>query len=304
MAIQWPYEFPGAYWVDDAESDAVMQVLEHGAMFRYYGLDTPRFVDAYEKAAREFYGARFALAVNSGTGALATAMTALGIGPGAEVIVPAFMWVATVGAIVQANAIPVLCEVDKSLNMDASDLERKITPRTRLILPIHMAGAPCNMEAIMAVANKHGIPVLEDCAQCNGGEFHGRKVGTFGRMGIFSLQLNKNMTCGEGGLIVTDDERLYTKAFSSHDMGLIRINGRLATPEQDAISWGRGAAHERNERRGRLRSNHQTPPDSQPHEILQTTHQGNDSGSPEDHVSPPGRSVRRHRTLSCLFCGR
>jgi 8-amino-3,8-dideoxy-alpha-D-manno-octulosonate transaminase len=167
-------------------------------------------------------------------------MRAFGIGPGCEVALPAFMWVASVGAIVQVGAIPVLCEVDDSLSMDPDDLERKLTPRTKLIVPIHMAGAPCDMEAIMKVANKHDIPVLEDCAQCNGGEFRGRKVGTFGGMAIFSLQLNKNMTCGEGGLLITDDERLYYRAFSAHDMGLIRVEGRLATPEPYAIMWGGG----------------------------------------------------------------
>jgi 8-amino-3,8-dideoxy-alpha-D-manno-octulosonate transaminase len=92
----------------------------------------------------------------------------------------------------------------------------------------------------MAVANRHGIPVLEDCAQCNGGTYRGRSVGTFGRMGIFSLQLNKNMTCGEGGLLITDDERLYYRAFSAHDMGMIRVGGRLAMPEPYAVAWGAG----------------------------------------------------------------
>ena len=103
-----------------------------------------------------------------------------------------------------------------------------------------MAGSPCNMDAIMAVARKHKIPVLEDCAQCNGGTFRGQKLGTFGDMGIFSLQLNKNMTCGEGGLLITNDEKLYYRAFSAHDMGLVRKDGRLATPEPYAIAWGGG----------------------------------------------------------------
>ncbi len=236
----WPYEFPGAYWLDEKEDEAALDVLHRGSMFRYYGLHEPQYVDKFEAAAREFYGAKYALAVNSGTGALLTSMAALGIGPGCEVILPAFMWVATVGAVVQLNAIPVLCEIDGTFSMDPGDLQKKITARTKLIVPIHMAGAPCNMEAIMAVAEKHNIPVLEDCAQCNGGEFKGQKVGTFGKMGMFSLQLNKNMTCGEGGLIITDDEKLYDRSFSAHDMGLIRVKGRLATPEPYAIAWGAG----------------------------------------------------------------
>jgi len=240
MTIQWPHEFPGAYWLDEQEQQAVISVLRKGSLFRYYGLHEPRYVDAYESAARDFYGAQYALALNSGTGALITALRALGIGPGCEVILPAFMWVASVGAVVQVNAIPVLCEVDESFSLDPTDLEKKITERTRLIVPIHMAGCPCDMAAIMSVAKKHGIAVLEDCAQCNGGEFGGQKVGTFGDIGIFSLQLNKNMTCGEGGLLITDDEKLYTRAFSAHDMGLVRVEGRLAVPEPYAVQWGSG----------------------------------------------------------------
>jgi 8-amino-3,8-dideoxy-alpha-D-manno-octulosonate transaminase len=240
MSIKWPSEFPGVYWFDHAEERAVLNVMRQGSLFRYYGLRKPKGVDRYESAARRFYGVRHALAVNSGTGALITALRALGIGPGAEVIVPAFLWVATVGAIVQVNAIPVLCEVNDTFNMDPHDLERKITSRTQLILPIHMAGAPCAMPAIMAVARRHKIPVLEDCAQCNGGSYQGKKVGTFGAMGIFSLQLNKNMTSGEGGLVITNDSRLYTRAFAAHDMGLVRVNGRLATPDPSALSWGGG----------------------------------------------------------------
>lgn len=240
MPLDWPYEFPGVYWLGEKEELAVLDVLRHGSLFRYYGVEAPQFVDAYEAAARSYYGVKHALAVNSGTGALAAAMSALEIGPGCEVILPAFLWVATAAAAVHRNAIPVLCEVDESLCMDTADLERKITERTKLIVPIHMAGTPCNMDAIMAVADRRGIPVLEDCAQCNGGTYFGKPLGTIGRIGIFSLQLNKNMTCGEGGLLITDDERLYHRAFSSHDMGMIRVAGRLAMPETYAIAWGEG----------------------------------------------------------------
>ena len=171
MRLGWPHEFPGAYWLDQEEEDAVQDVLHHGSLFRYYGLGMPKYVDAYEEAARKYYGTQYALAVSSGTGALMAAMSALEIGPGCEVILPAFLWVATVAAVVHQNAIPVLCEVDESLCMDSADLEQKINSRTKLIVPIHMAGTPCNLDAIMAVARRHGIPVLEDCAQCNGGTY-------------------------------------------------------------------------------------------------------------------------------------
>ena len=158
MQRDWPSGFPGINWLDQQEEEAVVAVLRKGAPFRYYGLQAPQQVDQLERFARTFYGVRHALAVNSGTGALCTAMSALGVGPGDEVIVPAFLWVATVTAIVQCNAIPVLCEIDESFNMDPHDLDRKITERTRLIAVVHMAGTPCDMGAIMQVAEKHSVP--------------------------------------------------------------------------------------------------------------------------------------------------
>ncbi len=240
MQIKWPWEFPGVHWLGEEEEQAVLDVLRSRSMFRYYGVNKPKYVDALEAAAREFYGTRFALAVNSGSGALTTAMAALQVGPGQEVIVPAFMWVATVAAVVQANAIPVLCEVDESLTIDPADLEKKISPRTRLIVPVHMAGSPCNMDAVMAVADRHGIPVLEDVAQSNGGTYHGRKLGTFGSAGIFSFQINKNATAGEGGLIITNDETLYRRAFSAHDMSLMWRDGQPFDPEPEVLAWAQG----------------------------------------------------------------
>jgi 8-amino-3,8-dideoxy-alpha-D-manno-octulosonate transaminase len=241
MKVAWPDPFPGAHWLDQQEERAVLRVLRNRAPFRYYGVRKPRYVAAFEAAARAFYGKPYALAVNSGTGALMTAVAALGIGPGDEVIVPGFLWVSTAGAVVQANAIPVLCEIDDSFSMDPVDLERKITERTKLIIPVHMAGAVCDMKAIMAIARKRRIPVLEDCAQCNGGEFRGRRVGSFGTIGMFSFQLNKNVTAGEGGLLVTDDARLYERCVSAHDVGVPWVDG---APRWDrgpkATVWGSG----------------------------------------------------------------
>jgi dTDP-4-amino-4,6-dideoxygalactose transaminase len=235
----WPSGFPGINWLDQQEEDAVVDVLRKGALFRYYGLQRPTHVNQLERYACAFYGVRHALAVNSGTGALCTAMSALGIGPGTEVIIPAFLWVATVTAVVQNNAIPVLCEVDDSLNMDPDDLEQKITERTKLIAVIHMAGTPCDMDAIMQVADKHNVPVLEDCAQCNGGSFRGQKVGTFGKVGIFSFQINKNCTAGEGGLLVTSDERLHTHLVAAHDLGVPWKQG-LPDETGEVYFWGQG----------------------------------------------------------------
>jgi len=238
MKFKWPDPFPGAYWLDEREEKAVLDVLRRKTLFRFYGLKKPKYGEMLERTACKLYGVKHALAVNSGTGALATAMTALGIGPGCEVIMPAFFWVSTVGAVVQANAIPVLCEVDDTFSMDPKDLARKITPRTKLIIPVHMAGVPCDMKAIMAIADKQGIPVLEDCAQANGGSFQGRKLGTFGALGVFSLQWNKNATAGEGGLIVTNDAKLYERCNAAHDLGIPWV-GSAPNPA-GAVTWGGG----------------------------------------------------------------
>ncbi len=239
MDSKWPLEFPGVNWLDEAEWRAVLDVMERGSLFRYYGPDEPNHVHQFEAYAKSYYGVKYALGVNSGTGALLTAMSALGIGPGCEVIVPAYMWVATINAIVWHNAIPVLCEVDDSFTMNPADLEKKITPRTRLIVTVHMSGAPSDMEGIIEIASRRGIAVLEDCAQSNGGSFKGRKLGTLGTIGIYSFQINKNVTAGEGGLIVTNDEDLYLKALAAHDLG---VPWKNAAP--DVVSsinlWGHG----------------------------------------------------------------
>ena len=239
MRPKWPTPFPGANWLDQAEQRAVLNVLRRGSLFRYYGPKPPTCVARLEARACAFYGAKYALAVSSGTGALMTSMLALGIGPGMEVVVPAFLWVSTVSAVVQANAVPVLAEVDDSLTLDPADLARKITARTRLVLPVHMAGAPCDMKAILAVARRHRLPVLEDCAQANGGSFRGRKLGTFGDIGIYSFQINKNVTAGEGGLLVTDRQDLFWRLAAAHDVG---VPWKSAAPDAAAglHLWGQG----------------------------------------------------------------
>jgi 8-amino-3,8-dideoxy-alpha-D-manno-octulosonate transaminase len=132
-----------------------------------------------------------------------------------------------------------VCEIDDSFNLDAADLRKKITKRTKLIVAVHMAGTPCDMGALMQAANEHNIPVLEDCAQCNGGSFQGRKVGTFGKVGIFSFQINKNVTAGEGGLIVTEDDALYKRLVATHDVGVPWENS-APNEASDVQFWGQG----------------------------------------------------------------
>ena len=236
-----PLEFPGVHHMGREEIEAAARVLERRSLFRYYGVDLQGEVEAFEAEFARAMGVRHALAVTSGTGALSTALAALGVGPGQEVIIPAYLWVSVASAVVNQGAIPVLADIDDSFCMDPADVERKIGPRTAGVILVHMSGAPGDAPSLREITARHGIFLLEDCAQCVGGRIHGRAVGSFGDMGIYSFQMNKNMTAGEGGCVVTNDGRLYRRAFAAHDMGYPRDeNGRLSFSDPDLCLWGKG----------------------------------------------------------------
>lgn len=236
-----PLEFPGVHHMDEQEVEAAVRVLRAKSPFRYYGVNPQKETDAFEAEFAQFQGVKHALAVTSGTNALAVALAALGVGPGQEVIVPAYMWVSVAAAVVNQGAIPVVADIDDTFCLDPKDVERRITPKTTGIILVHMSGAPGDAPALQALARKKGLFLLEDCAQCAGGSIGGRKVGTFGDMGIFSFQMNKNMTSGEGGCVVTNDPRLYARAFACHDLGYARnASGRLVFDDPDLCLWGKG----------------------------------------------------------------
>ena len=237
---QFPREFPGVHYYDLEEEQAALRVIRQRSPFRYYGANFLAEVESLEKEFAQRLGRSYAQAVSSCTQGLTAAMAALRIGPGQEVLVPGFFWVATVSAIVRAGAIPVLVEIDDSFTMAPADLAAKITPKSRLILPVHMCGVPASMPDIMDIAAKHGIPVLEDCAQANGAQLHGKPVGSFGEMAVFSFQMNKNITAGEGGMVVTDDDRLYGRVNAAHDLGVPWFKG-LPVLDSEHILWGAGA---------------------------------------------------------------
>jgi 8-amino-3,8-dideoxy-alpha-D-manno-octulosonate transaminase len=159
------------------------------------------------------------LATNSGTSALFVSAMAMGLKPGDEVIVPAYTFVASYTAMIFAGAVPVLAEIDESLTLDPKDIERRITPKTKAIMPVHMLGNPSNMDAIMDIAKKRGLMVLEDACQAGGGSYKGRKLGSIGQMGCFSLNVFKTITCGDGGIVISNDDDLYERAFGYHDQG-------------------------------------------------------------------------------------
>ena len=219
-----PPMYPGGMSIDEEEELAVLEVLRAKRLFRYYGpLDTSSKVLELEKAFAALMGTEYSLAVTSGTAALTCGLYALGIGPGDEVIVPAYTWIASAATVISAGAIPVMAEVDESLLLDPADVEAKITPYTKAIMAVHMRGAPCKMDELLAVATKHNLKVIEDSAQADGGSYKGKRLGSMGDVGCFSLQFNKIITAGEGGMVITNDVEIWKRALMYHDVGGPRV---------------------------------------------------------------------------------
>jgi dTDP-4-amino-4,6-dideoxygalactose transaminase len=195
--------------IGDEELALVTEVIRSGKLNR----GTGDKVAQLERDFAQYMGMRHCTAVTSGTAALHTAMGALNPDPGDEIITGPITDIGGIFAILLANAIPVFADVDPvTYGMDPLDLERRITPRTKAIIPIHITGSPCDMDPIMRVADEHDIPVIEDCSQAHNALYRGRKVGTIGHFGAFSLQQSKHMTTGDGGLLVTDDDALGERA--------------------------------------------------------------------------------------------
>lgn len=214
-----PPMYPGGMRIDELEEQAVLEVIRRKRLFRYYGPNQgPSMVEELEKKFASFMNTRYALAVTSGTASLICGLAGLGVGPGDEVIVPAYTWIASASAVVALGAVPVIAEVDETLTLDPADVEARITPYTKAIMPVHMRGAPCNMEALMAVARKHGLKVLEDTAQADGVSYKGKRLGSYGDAGGFSLQFNKIITSGEGGMLITDQDEVFERAVMYHDV--------------------------------------------------------------------------------------
>jgi dTDP-4-amino-4,6-dideoxygalactose transaminase len=210
--------YPGGLDIGAAEKKQVLEVLERKYLFRYYGpKQFPSKVNEFEKAFAKHMGAKHCLAVTNCTSALIAAMTAVGVGPGDEVIVNGYTFFASCAAIVAAKAVPVICEIDDSLTMDPDDLEKKITKHTKAVVCVHMRGAPCDMRRIVAICKKHKLKLIEDVAQACGGSYQGKRLGTFGDIGCFSFQYHKIITAGEGGACITNDSKLYDRLMGYHD---------------------------------------------------------------------------------------
>ena len=212
---------PGLDLIGDEELAEVAEVIASRHLSRYGPDDAsfPAKVRGFEEAVAASAGVNHALALNAGTSGLLLALTGLGVGPGDEVIVPGFTYVATISAVVYARARPVLVEIDETLNLDPADVEARITPRTRAIIAVHMLGNAARIEELLAVAERHGLPLIEDAAQAFGATYQGRWLGSFGVAGAYSFNEFKTITCGDGGMLVTNDESLYERAFAMHDQG-------------------------------------------------------------------------------------
>jgi dTDP-4-amino-4,6-dideoxygalactose transaminase len=213
---------PGMELIGEEEKKELLEVLESGYLFRYGSPDNPAFkakVYKLEQEVAKWAGVPYAVAVNSGTSALLVALSGLGVGPGDEVICPGYTFIASMSSIIYARAVPVLAEVDRTLNLDPADVRRKITPRTKAIMAVHMLGNPARLDELKAIADEKGLLLIEDCAQAFGASYKGRSVGSIGHAGTYSFNIFKTITAGDGGMVVTADEAAYRRFFGVHDQG-------------------------------------------------------------------------------------
>ena len=212
------------YRMGQEEKDAVARVIDSKQLFKVNN-GPLKETENCEREIREMFKVKRAVLMTSGTASLTSALIGMGVGPGDEVIIPAYTYIATALAVVSTGAMPVVAEIDETLMLDPDDIENKITQRTKVILPVHMMGYPCDMERIMAVAKKHNLFVLEDACQGNGGFFKGKRLGSIGDAGAFSFNYFKIISAGEGGALLTNNQEIFEKALIYHDSGAIAYFG-------------------------------------------------------------------------------
>ena len=211
------------YRIGTEEIEELRKVIEARDLFKINGgLKESAKV---EEKLKELFGVEYPIFMTSGHAALTTALVALGIGPGDQVIVPAYTYIATPMAVVACGAIPVIADVDDTLTISPEDIENKITPATKAILPVHIQGFPCNMAKITEIAKAHGVFVIEDACQADGGSFNGKRLGTIGDAGGLSFNYFKIITCGEGGALLLNDRQLFERALIYHDSNAVAFFG-------------------------------------------------------------------------------
>ena len=217
----------GASMLGPEEIEEVLAVVKSHSLSRDYGPDSQQAVLRLEQNIAKKLSAGYALGVTSGTAALKIALAAAGVGPGHEVIMPCCTFISPASATISLGAVPVFTEIDESLSIDPADIEARITPYTRAIVPVHLYGVPCRIDEVVEIGKRHNLPVIENCALSCGTKYKDRYIGTWGDLGIYSLQIVKILTAGEGGILVSANPDLYERAVRYHDLGLYRANSRM-----------------------------------------------------------------------------
>lgn len=230
--------FLGTSYIGKEEVKAVKKVLKNKSLFRYHGPNLLFTTDEFEKNMAKYLGVKYVLACTNGAAAIKLCCIANNIGPGDEVLMSPFTFIASANSVLSCGAIPKFIDIDETMNVSPDAIEKNITKKTKAILAIHMQGQPCDMKKINKIAKKHNLIVIEDTAQALGAELNGKKAGTFGSCGAFSLQAGKTITCGEGGFLVTNNKEIYIKAKMYHDNGGYRLGCDYPTWENGKTIFG------------------------------------------------------------------
>lgn len=236
--------FPPHPIIGDEEKQAVIEVLNSGKLSTFLAVPGEYFlggkkIKEFERRFAEYHGVEYAVAFNSATAALHAAVVAVGVNPGEEVIVPPYTFTSTATCVLMHNAIPVFADVDDEVyGLDPKAVERVISPLTRAMIPVHLFGHPVDLDGLMALAQKHDLKVIEDCAQAPGAKYKGRLVGTIGDCGIFSFTENKNITTGEGGMLITNDASIAEIARMVRNHGEVILEGQTGrTYTSTMLGW-------------------------------------------------------------------
>lgn len=230
--------FIGTHYIAKEEIKAAKKVLKSKSLFRYHGPKLLYKTDEFEQNMKEYLGVKYVLACSNGGSAIKLCCIANGIGPGDEVLMSPFTFIASASSVLACGAVPKFIDIDETMNINPSEIEKNISSRTRAILAIHMQGQPCDMTQIMKIAKKHNLIVIEDTAQAFGAELNGKKAGTIGNCGAFSLQAGKTITSGEGGFIATNSKKIYDLAKMYHDNGGFRVGCDYPTWENKNTIYG------------------------------------------------------------------
>ncbi len=224
------------YRIGQEEIDAVARAINSKDFFKCNGSGQEVF--NFENELKEYMGVEHCLLMSSGFGALASALIGLGIGPGDEVIVPAYTYIATALAVTAVGAIPVIVEADETLTIDAAEVEKKITKATKAVIPVHIQGFPCDMDALCEIAEKYSIAIVEDACQADGGTYKGRFLGTIGDAGAFSFNYYKVITAGEGGALITNKKKIFERGLIYHDASAVAFFGNQLDGNSEPVFGG------------------------------------------------------------------